>query len=326
VPVSHGHLAANIQAMAVALSEVRARMLSWLPLYHDMGLIAFLCMPMESDGDLLLQPPTGFARHPASWLHAISRHRPTMCGAPNFAYALMARLLAGGGSDLDLGSVRCFISGGEPIDAAMMARLVEVGRPVGLDPAALTPAYGLAETTLAATISPVGEGVRTDWVDVEALEVAGRAVPPAPGRQARALVRVGPTIPGTTIRIVDRRTGEPVGERIVGHVELRGPSVVGRYWPAPPPPPGSWLRTGDLGYLADGELVVCGRAKDVLFAAGRNIFPQAIEAAALEVPDVRVSRAAAFGVPGTAGNGWSWSSRPGATAIRRRSSGRSPPR
>jgi fatty-acyl-CoA synthase len=306
VPVTHRHLAANVHAMKAALDHDRShpsRMLSWLPLYHDMGLVGFLCLPMQCGCDLILQSPAAFARHPAGWPRAMSRHRVTMSGAPNFAYALLARLLAAGGEpDLDLRSVRCLISGGEPIDAEAMARLAEAGRAYGLDPAALTPAYGLAEATLAATISRVGAGVRVDRVDVEALETGGRAVPPAPGRPTRDLVRVGPPLPGTTVRVVDRRTGEPVGDRVVGEVELRGPAVVGRYWPDPPAPPGSWLRTGDLGYLAGAELVVCGRAKDVLFAAGRNVFPQDVEAVAAEVPGVRPGGVAAFGVPGTAGD------------------------
>jgi fatty-acyl-CoA synthase len=306
VPVSHGHLAANIGAIKAALDHEGShpsRMLSWLPLYHDMGLVGFLCMPMGCGCDLLLQSPSGFVRNPAGWLHAISRHRATMSGAPNFAYALAARLLAGGGSTgLDLGSLRCLVSGGEPVDPVTMTRLAEGGRRFGLDAAAFTPAYGLAETVLAATISPVGGGVRVDRVDVEALERDGRAIPSVPGRAARELVRVGRPVPGTSVRVVDRRTGEPAGEREVGLVELRGPSVVGHYWPDPPPPPGHWLRTGDLGYVTGGELVICGRVKDVIFAAGRNVFPQDIEVAASEVPGVRAGGTAAFGLPGEAGD------------------------
>jgi len=306
VPVTHGHLAANVGAMKVALGHDAShpsRMLSWLPLYHDMGLIGFLFIPLSCGCDLLLQSPSAFVRNPASWLVAMSRYRVTMSGAPNFAYALMARLLAAGGPDLDLGSVRCLISGGEPIDEAVMAKLASAGRAVGLDPAAVVPAYGLAEATLAATMAPVGRGVSVDRVDQQTLETEGRAVAAVAGRPERRLVRVGGPVRDVTVRIVDRGTGEPVGDRVVGHIELRGPSIVGHYWPDPPPPPDSWLRTGDLGYLAGGELVVCGREKDVLFAAGRNVFPQDVEAVAVEVSGVRSGGAVAFGVPRAGGDG-----------------------
>lgn len=153
------------------------------------------------------------------------------------------------------------------------------------------PAYGLAESTLAVTFGRLDTGVRTDAVDQRALETDGRA---APG--TRPLVRVGKPVLGTEIRITDRVTGTPVGERLVGQVEVAGPSVVGHYW-GDPPPADRWLRTGDLGYLADGELVVCGREKDVLFAAGRNIYPQDVEAAAGTVNEVRKGGAAAFSIP-----------------------------
>jgi fatty-acyl-CoA synthase len=175
---------------------------------------------------------------------------------------------------------------------------VAAARPYGLDPSAIAPAYGLAESTLAVTLAPVGTGVQADRIDPGVLEAEGRAVPAGPGRRVRQLVRVGRPVAGTSLRIVDPRSGVPVGERTVGHIEIRGPSVVGHYWGDPPPPAGGWLRTGDLGYLAGGELVVCGRDKDVLFAAGRNVFPQDIEAVAAEVPGVRTGGVAAFGVPG----------------------------
>jgi fatty-acyl-CoA synthase len=293
VPVTHGHLAANIEAIKVALRhEHPSRMLSWLPLYHDMGLVAFLTMPMACGCPLVLQSPAAFARRPASWLDAMSRYRITMSGAPNFAYALMTGLLEAG-IDLDLSSVRCLVSGGEPVDAAMMARFAAAAGPHGLDPGALVPAYGLAEATLAVTVSPFSRGVLVDPVDPGVLETEGRAVP-----GDRPLVRVGNPVPGTSVRVVDRADGGPVGERIVGHIEVCGPSVVGHYWGEPEPPAGSWLRTGDLGYLADGELVVCGREKDVLFAAGRNVFPQDVEAVAGSVDGVRPGGAVAFGLPG----------------------------
>lgn len=305
VPVTHRHLAANVAAITGVISRDGRphRTLSWLPLYHDMGLVGFLTVPMVHGWPLLLQSPAGFARSPAGWLTAMSRYRITASGAPNFAYALMARLLTAG-MDLDLSALRFLLTGGEPVDAGTMARFVAAARPYGLDPSAIVPAYGLAEATLAVTFA-AGAGVRTDPVDSDALTRHGRATPAPPGVRARRLVRLGVPVPGTSLRITDPGSGEPVGERTLGEVEVRGPAVVGHYRGDPPPPPGSWLRTGDLGYLtgtgADAELVVCDRAKDMLTAAGRNVFPQDIEAAAAAVTGVRPGGVAAFGVSGQCG-------------------------
>jgi fatty-acyl-CoA synthase len=304
VPVTHRHLAANLDAIKVATDHDASHpslMLSWLPLYHDMGLIGFLALPMSCGCPLMLQPPSAFARYPAGWLEAISRHRITSTGGPNFVYALLTRLLATG-LDVDLRSVRFLLTGGEPVDAAAMSSFVATAVRYGLDPGAVVPAYGMAESTLAISFSPRGAGLRVDRIDPGAFESAGKAVPVGPDDPARQLVRLGPPVPGTSLRIVDQRSGAPAGDRQVGHIEIRGASVVGHYRGDAVPPTGIWFRTGDLGYRTDdGEVVVCGRAKDVLFAAGRNVFPQDVEAAAT-VPGVRPGAVAAFGVPGELGD------------------------
>ncbi|HZM81228.1 MAG TPA: AMP-binding protein, partial [Candidatus Limnocylindrales bacterium] len=228
--------------------------------------------------------------------------RATTSGAPNFAYTLMANLLAAGLA-VDLRSVRFLLTGGEPIDATVMASFVAAAARCGLDPAAIVPAYGMAESTLAVSFSRWGDGLLVDRVAADALEVVGRAVPAGSGEPARDLVRLGRPVPGTSLRIVDQRTGKPISERQVGEIEIRGASVVGHYRGDVSPLAGSWFRTGDLGYLTDdGEVVVCGRAKEVLFAAGRNVFPQDVEAAAATVPGVRRSGVAAFGIPGDLGD------------------------
>ncbi|MFG1796077.1 AMP-binding protein [Nocardia sp. NPDC049149] len=293
IAVSHAHLAANIAAISVAVEYGSGadRVLSWLPLYHDLGLICFLVLPMSAGGELVLQSPMAFARRPATWLEAIAKHRITVSGAPNFAYELMTRVLARG-VPLDLSSLRLLVSGGEPVHADTMARFTTAARRCGVDPAVVTPAYGLAEATVAVTISPLGAGVGVDEVDSLVLESAGRAIPAAPGARIRQLVKLGPVVRGTSIRIVDQRTNEPLAARTVGHIEVRGPSVVSQ----------GWLRTGDLGYLTDDrQLVVCGRAKDMLIVCGRNIFPQDVEAAA-RTSGVRPGRVAAFGIPGDLGD------------------------
>lgn len=298
VPVTHGNLLANLDAIEAtigsgALDPATACWMSWLPLYHDMGLIGFLALPMSRGCPLVLQSPVAFALRPGSWLERLSRHRATSTGGPNFAYGLMAQLLERPGSAIaDLSSVRYMFSGGEPIDAAMMARFTTAAGRHGLNPGAFVAAYGLAESTLAVSFSPIGEGITVDEVDRDTLERDGQALPAIEGLSSRRLVRLGRAVSGTRIRIVDETAGLVVAARTVGHIEVSGPSVVG----------GGWLRTGDLGYLADGELVVCGRAKDVLFAAGRNVYPQDVEAAAAQVPGVRPGGAAAFGIPADAGD------------------------
>jgi fatty-acyl-CoA synthase len=298
VPVSHANLAANLDAIEAtlghaALDPATSRWMSWLPLYHDMGLIGFLCLPMSRGCPLVLQSPVAFALRPASWLDLLTRHRATSTGGPNFAYGLLAQLLEAGVS-ADLSSVRHMFSGGEPIDAAMMSRFTTAAARHGLDPGAVVASYGLAESTLAVSFSPIGQGIVVDEVDREALERDGHARPCAhPGSSAH-LVRLGAAVPGTQIRIVDA-TGSVAAARTVGNIEVSGPSVVGGYW-GQEARPGRWLATGDLGYLDEGGLVICGRAKDVLFAAGRNIYPQDVEAAALRVQGVRPGGAAAFGI------------------------------
>ena len=288
VPITHAHLAANLTAMRAGIKHDAlhpGRAMCWLPLYHDMGLIGFVAKLMACGCSLYLQSPAAFARRPASWLHAMSRHRIAMSGGPNLAYALLTGLLESE-PGIDLSTVRFLLTGAEPIDAAMMAEFARRGRLRGLDPSALVAGYGLAESTLAVTFSPAGAGIRTDR--------------PSGQVSARPLVRCGFPVPGTSVRIVDQRTERPAEPGLPGHIEIRGPSVVGHYWGQSPPEPGAWFRTGDLGYLTpgEGELVVCGRVKDVLFAAGRNVYPQDIEAAAAGVPGVRPGGVAAFGVPG----------------------------
>ncbi|MEV0458986.1 fatty acyl-AMP ligase [Catellatospora methionotrophica] len=305
VPVTHGNLAANLDAIEAALGRdsldpATACWLSWLPLYHDMGLIGFLALPMSRGCPLVLQSPITFAMRPASWLERLSRHRATSTGAPNFAFGLMAQLLEGE-TGTDLSSVRLLFSGGEPIDAPTMSRFADAAARHGLDPGAVVGAYGLAESTLAVTFAQIGRGVTVDEVDRETLERDGVALPAGTGRATRRLVRLGTAVPGTSLRIVDPGTGQSVPARTVGEVEVSGRSVVSGYW-GEARRTGGWLRTGDLGYLADGELVICGRVKDVLFAAGRNVYPQDVEAVATGVPGVRPGGAAAFAIPADRGD------------------------
>ncbi|GIJ63987.1 AMP-binding protein [Virgisporangium aurantiacum] len=304
VPVTHGHLAVNLSAIRVATRHERVHgcVVSWLPLYHDLGLIGCLALPMSCGCPLVLQSPAAFAARPIAWLEAVAAYRATATAAPNFAWELMARLLAdrpGTDAAIDLGSLRLALTGAEPIDPVAMARFAAVAGRYGLDPSIVTCAYGLAEATLAVTVSAPGVGLQVDVVDPTSLETHGAAVPPSGGDTGRPLVRLGGPVPGARLRIVDRVSGRELGDRRVGRIEVTGSSVVGGYWGEESAGPAGWLRTGDLGYVTDGDLVVCGRESDLLFAAGRNVFPQDAEAAASTVPAVRAGNAVAFGVPGS---------------------------
>jgi fatty-acyl-CoA synthase len=302
VPVTHGRLAANVAAIRQATRHERVHgcLLGWLPLYHDLGLVGGLVLAMSCGCRLVLQSPVAFTARPMSWFEAITVHRATMTGAPNFAWGLMTRLLAARpvpDPAIRLDSLRLALTGAEPIDSVIMRRFTGIARRHGLDPSVLTCAYGLAEATLAVTVSTPGQGLRVDVVDPLALEARGEAVR-VPGNEGRALARLGGPVPGVRLRVVDRAGGHELGPRRVGRIEVAGPSVVAGYWGESPSEARDWLRTGDLGYLADGDLVVCGRESDLLFAAGRNVFPQDVEAAANAVPAVRTGNVAAFGVPG----------------------------
>jgi fatty-acyl-CoA synthase len=270
VAVTHAHLAANISGLRTALSHDAWHgqpLASWLPLHHDMGLVGFLAFPMACGCPLVLQTPASFARNPAGWFAALDRHRAAVTGAPCFAYRMMIALLESG-PQLDLSAVRHMICGGEPIDAVAMAAFLRAAQAHGLVASAFTPAYGLAEATLAVTMA---YGLSAD---------------------AQHLTRLGRPIAGTAVRICDPATGTPLPDREVGRIEVSGPSVT----------VDGWLDTGDLGYLAGGDLVVCGRIKDVLIAGGRNVFPQDVEIAAGRVRGVRPGGVVAFGVPGAAGD------------------------
>lgn len=328
VPVTHGRLAANLASIAAATQHARVHgcAFSWLPLFHDMGLIGCLALPMSCGCALVLQSPAAFTRHPISWLEAITRYRATVTVAPNFAWSLMERLLrdrAAGEPAIELGSLRLALTGGEPVDPRAMRRFLAAAARHGLDPDVFTCAYGLAEATLAVTVSTPGRGLRLDVVEPDALERHGTARAMAGGRPGRALARLGRPVPDTRIRIMDRLGGHEVGERLVGHIEVNGPGVCDSHGGRPPAAPDGWLRTGDLGYVTDGELVVCGREKDLLFAAGRNVFPQDVEIAAGGVPGVYAGNVAAFGIPGNGGDrlavaveSRAWADEAAVTAIR----------
>jgi fatty-acyl-CoA synthase len=310
VRISHGNLAANVEAFKAAArhDENHGRALTWLPLSHDMGLIGTLVTPMTCGAcDALLSNPLDYLAQPANWMRLIATHRATATGGPTSAYALAAKLLATG-PPLDLSSLRRAMIGGETVDPEVMETFATAAARHGAHPKMITPAYGLAESVVIVTLSPLDRGLAVDEVDADSLDIDGQAIPatpaslatgPGPARRARRLVRLGPPVQGTRIRIADPTTGDVLPERTVGEIQVDGPSVTSGYHgdldaSARIRTGDGWLRTGDLGYLVDEELVVTGRIKDVIILAGRNIYPADVEAAASRAEDVRPGNAAAF--------------------------------
>ena len=419
VVLSHGDVLASLKAMAAALGATpRDVFVSWLPLYHDMGLIGAWMGSLYYGFPLVLMSPLDFLARPARWLEAIHRHRGTLSGGPNFAYELCVRRIEPDQMEgLDLSSWRLAFNGAEPVSPGTMDRFTAKFVPCGLPGKAMTPVYGLAEATLGVAFTPVGRGPRIDVVDADAIARRGRAAPlpggaaadgtpadgtpadgssvagpsaggrqagespageravagspaegrqaggspagepavagspaegrqaggspvggshvveppaeerqvggspasgshvaepPAEGRQAggspaggpagrvRRFVSCGPPIPGFEVRIVDDR-GTEIEERAEGAVEFRGPSTTSGYFRNPAANralfDGDWLRSGDRGYVAGGELYVTGRDKDLIVRAGRNLYPYDLEAAVGGIDGVRKGCVAVFASP-----------------------------
>jgi fatty-acyl-CoA synthase len=201
--------------------------------------------------------------------------------------------------------LRIALNGAEPVDPATVDAFVTAGAAHGLHAGAVFPAFGMAEVAIAATFPEPGRGLRVDVVDRRALEEGGRASPVVTGQGARSLALLGRPIAGLEIRVCDPRTGRPLGEREAGELQIRGTSLTDGYYRRPAATAeafdGGWLRTGDLSYLVDGELVVCGRLKDMIIVGGRNVFPEDVERAVAAVEGVRAGNVVAFGVAGRKG-------------------------
>jgi fatty-acyl-CoA synthase len=291
VAVLHRNLSANIDAIngpaGLATTAVDSAV-SWLPLYHDMGLVGMALGPLYAKRPGVLMTPQAFVKRPAEWLRAISRFRATISFAPNFAYDLAVRRVKDRDLEgVDLSCWRAAGCGAEPIHAPTLAAFAERFAPVGFRDTSFFPCYGLAEHVLAATLPPRDRKPRVEYIE-----------PSIP------LVGCGPALPGHTLKIVGE-DGRALPERAIGEITLAGPSVMLGYYRddalTAETIRDGWLHTGDLGYLADGELFVCGRLKDIVIVHGRKYHPQDLEWAVADVPGVRHGGAVAFGVTGHGG-------------------------
>ena len=300
VMLTHANLLANLRAMQRASGITSAdTFVSWLPLYHDMGLIGACMGSLYVGFRLVLMSPLAFLARPGRWLQTIHRHRATVSAAPNFAYELCASKLDERDLDgLDLSCWRLAYNGAEPVSPDTLEHFAaRLGR-CGFSRAAMTPVYGLAESSVGLAFPPLGRGPLVDRVDRDALTRSGVArSAPADDRNALRIVSSGLPLPGHEIRIVDAG-GRELPERAQGRVQFRGPSATGGYFRNPEATArlfdGQWLNTGDMGYIAAGELYLTGREKDIIIRAGHNIYPQELEEAVCNVRGVRKGGVAVF--------------------------------
>ena len=303
VQLTHAQLIDNIRAIGAHL-DLRPDdvTVSWLPLYHDMGLIGAWLSSLYHAVPLALLSPLAFLARPERWLTLIHQQRATLSAAPNFAYELCARKVSDAVIDgLDLSSWRCALNGAEPVNPDTLERFAHRFARAGFRREAFVPAYGLAENSVALCFPPLGRVPRVDAVRRVDFETRGRAeVAAADEASALRFVSVGRPLSGHAVRLIDQ-SGAEVPERAVGRLVFRGPSAMSGYYHRPEATaavtlPDGWIDSGDLAYRADGEIFIAGRIKDLIIKGGRNLVPQEIEEAASSVPHVRRGCVVAFGV------------------------------
>ncbi len=299
VVLSHRNLVSNVHAIGQALHISRRDVgVSWLPLYHDMGLIGVMLFCVYWQIPMVLMSPMAFLMRPSRWLQAISRHGGTLSPAPNFAFTrCIKRVTDEEARGLDLSTWRVALNGAEPVNLKTVQAFQKKFGPRGFSGATMLPVYGLAESSLAVTFTPQGERMRYETVDRQAL-ADGEAVISV-GEGAITVVSVGLPVPGTDVAVVDEQ-GRVLRDRQVGHIVCRGPSVMEGYFQDPEKTAevllDGWLWTGDLGYFVDGWLHITGRAKDLIIIRGRNYYAEDLEVQAEQVTGVRIGSVVAFGV------------------------------
>ncbi|MBL8258663.1 MAG: AMP-binding protein [Candidatus Competibacteraceae bacterium] len=302
VMLSHANLLANLRAMGQRVMASSSDIfVSWLPLYHDMGLIGACLGGLYHAFPLVVMSPLSFLARPVSWLRAIHRYGGTLSAAPNFAFELCARSIPDHELEgLDLGSLRMLCNGAEPVNPGTIERFSARFKPHGFRPEALAPVYGLAECSVGLALPAPGRGPRFDSVQRDSFVAEGFARPArADDPTALRFPACGPPLPGHEIRIVDER-GREVPERREGQLEFKGPSATAGYYRNPAatralfPHGAAWLDSGDRAYLAAGEVYLSGRAKDLIIRGGRNLYPYELEQAIGELAGVRKGCVAVF--------------------------------
>ena len=305
VAVRHAALMANVSATLLGLETREGdRAASWLPLYHDMGMVGFMLMPLAGQVSVDLLATQDFARRPQTWLSIISANRCTVSFGPDFGFELCTRReqRSPTAAGLDLSCWRVAGLGGDMIRTSVLADFAAAFAPVGFDPAAFLPSYGMAESTLTISLAPPGRGIEAETIDLDGLEHDQVAVPPRhAGSRIRSVVSCGAVLPGHGIQVRDA-DGAVLPERRVGRIFVRGPSLMQGYDGLPAETeavlsPDGWLDTGDLGYWLGDRLAVTGRSKDLIIINGRNIWPQDLEwTVEHAVRGVRTGNIAAFAV------------------------------
>lgn len=301
VALSHSNIIANAAAIAKAVVEPDTVCVSWLPLYHDMGLIGTFLSAIYCRTVTVFMPPQAFVKSPALWLGCISDHRATVTVAPNFAFVYSVRnIVLEDLREISLDSLRTVLNGAEPVNMAAVKSFYEKFKVIGLRDGVVRAVYGLAESSLAVTFSEPGP-MLIDKVDADCLERNGLALAASETSRGRSFVSVGTQLCTQQVRIVDS-LGRTVQDRHIGQILVKGPSVMQGYFNRSQETNAvlrdGWLHTGDLGYLAAGQLYVTGRAKEVIIRNGKNYYPQDIEACIETVRGVMKGGAAAFSIEG----------------------------
>ncbi|CAN7553815.1 MULTISPECIES: AMP-binding protein [unclassified Variovorax] len=303
VVLTHANLLANLRAMGQVLQVSSEDVfVSWLPLYHDMGLIGAWLGSLYYAYPLVVMSPLRFLARPERWLWAVHRHSGTLSGGPNFGYELCLRKLDEAALDgLDLSSWRFAFNGAEPVSATTMLEFQQRFARYGLRPQALAPVYGLAETSLGLTFPPPGRGLIVDRIDRQAFSRSGRALSAATGASdVQLVVACGQPLPGHEVRLVDS-TGREVAERQEGRLLFKGPSATSGYFRNSKETrrlfDGEWLDSGDYAYMAQGDVYITGRAKDVIIRGGRQVYPYDLEEVVGAIPSIRKGCVAVFGSP-----------------------------
>jgi fatty-acyl-CoA synthase len=306
--VTHGSLAANCLGIVRDGLKIRPELndvaISWLPLYHDMGLIGFVLSPLVGRISAVFIPTLSFIKNASLWLETLHRHRGTITFAPNFAYALATkRAKPDQIARWDLSRMRVFGCGAEPINPDTLRAFLKAMAPARLKPEALLPCYGMAEATLAMSFVRLDEPMKTDRIDAERYHKDAKASAVSNGASVLEVVNCGVPFPGHEMSVQDE-DGRILPDRHVGELCFRGPSVTAGYWENPEATRSSfrdgWLHTGDLGYMSGGDVFVSGRIKDILIVNGRNYHPQSIEWLVDETRGVRRGSSVVFTRPGSA--------------------------